>query len=161
MTTFAFLNNQFMKHTILITFAALLMTGCKSNDKKPEDGTPLSTDERAKAMADTANYTTIQWLDSTEKDLGKLNKDQTIEFTYKFKNTGSRNLVFENVWAQCGCTIPEKPEKPLAPGEEGFIKAKYNGTGSGVINKAIYIRANIKPDANDTLHFTGHFEETK
>ena len=150
-----------MKKIFIIASALFILAACKNNDKKATDPATISLDEKSKAMADTANYTSIQWIDSKEKDLGKLNHDQTIEFTYKFKNTGSQNLVFENVWAQCGCTIPEKPEKPLAPGEEGVIKAKYNGTGSGVINKAIYIKANIKPDANDTLHFTGHFEETK
>lgn len=150
-----------MKKIFIIASALFILAACKNNDKKATDPATISVDEKSKAMADTANYTSIQWIDSKEKDLGKLNHDQTIEFTYKFKNTGSQNLVFENVWAQCGCTIPEKPEKPLAPGEEGVIKAKYNGTGSGVINKAIYIKANIKPDANDTLHFTGHFEETK
>ncbi len=150
-----------MKKIILILSATVLLAACKNQDKKTNEPIPLSIDEKAKAMADTTNYTTLQWLDSKEKDLGKLNHDQTIEFSYRFKNTGDKSLVFENVWAQCGCTIPEKIEKPVAPGEEGVIKAKYNGTGSGVINKAIYIKANIKPDANDTLHFSGHFDETK
>lgn len=146
---------------MLVLSTAILLGACKNNDKKTDEPVPLSVEEKAKALADTVNYTSLQWLDAKEKDLGKLIHDQTIEFTYRFKNTGDKNLVFENVWAQCGCTIPEKIEKPVAPGEEGVIKAKYNGSGSGVINKAIYIKANIKPDANDTLHFTGHFEETK
>jgi hypothetical protein len=150
-----------MKKIMLVLSTAILLGACKNNDKKTDEPVPLSVEEKAKALADTVNYTSLQWLDAKEKDLGKLIHDQTIEFTYRFKNTGDKNLVFENVWAQCGCTIPEKIEKPVAPGEEGVIKAKYNGSGSGVINKAIYIKANIKPDANDTLHFTGHFEETK
>ncbi|MBL0232460.1 MAG: DUF1573 domain-containing protein [Chitinophagaceae bacterium] len=150
-----------MKKTFLALSLLTLLAACKNNDKKIEKADPLSIEEKAKAMADTVNYTSIQWLDAKEKDLGKLTHDQSIELSFRFKNTGDKNLIFENVWAQCGCTIPEKPEKPVAPGEEGLIKAKFNGSGSGVINKAIYIKANIKPDANDTLHFTGHFEETK
>ena len=150
-----------MKKIILVLTTVFLLGACKNNDKKTDEPVPISIEDKAKAMADTVNYTSLQWLDTKEKDLGKLTHDQTIEFSYRFKNTGDKNLVFENVWAQCGCTIPEKIEKPVAPGEEGVIKAKYNGTGSGVINKAIYIKANIKPDANDTLHFTGHFDETK
>ena len=150
-----------MKKTFLALSLLTLLAACKNNDKKIEKADPLSIEEKAKAMADTVNFTSIQWLDAKEKDLGKLTHDQSIELSFRFKNTGDKNLIFENVWAQCGCTIPEKPEKPVAPGEEGLIKAKFNGSGSGVINKAIYIKANIKPDANDTLHFTGHFEETK
>jgi hypothetical protein len=148
-----------MKKFLIIIAAALSLAACKSGDKKAEN--TLSQEEKEKALADTSNYTTLQWIDATTKDLGKLVHDQTIEFSFRFRNTGSKNLVFENVWAQCGCTIPDKPEKPVAPGEEGVLKAKYNGSGSGVINKAIYIKANIKPDTNDTLHFTGQFKENQ
>jgi hypothetical protein len=147
-----------MKQSILIIVALLSLAACKTSDKKAE-GSKLTQEEKEKAIADTSNYTTLEWLDPKTKDLGQLTKDQTIEISFRYKNAGNKNLVFENVWAQCGCTIPEKPEKPIAPGEEGVLKAKFNGTGSGVISKAIYIKANIRPDTNDTLHFTGSFKE--
>jgi hypothetical protein len=146
-----------MKKYLVIIAAALSLAACKTNDKKAE--TKLSQEEKEKALTDTSNYTTIEWLEPKTKDLGALTKDQTIEFSFRYKNTGTKNLVFENVWAQCGCTIPEKPEKPIAPGEEAVLKAKYNGTGSGHISKEIYIKANIKPVTNDTLRFTGQFNE--
>ena len=34
--------------------------------------------------------------------------------------------------ASCGCTVPEKPEKPFAPGEEGVIKAKFDSHGTSI-----------------------------
>ncbi len=79
--------------------------------------------------------------------------------TFRFKNTGNKSLVIENVTAQCGCTIPEKPEKPFAPGEEGVIKAKYNGSGHGEVRKEVYVTANTSPDKAYTLTF--HVELTK
>jgi uncharacterized protein YcfL len=144
-----------------IFFALVILSGliaCKSNDKKAET-TPLTQEEKAKAANDTANFTTIQWLDSTSTNLGKLKKDNSVEITYRFKNTGTKNLIIESVTAQCGCTIPEKPEQAFAPGEEGIIKAKFNGSGHGIITKQVYVTANTTPAKDHTLTFSGEIIE--
>jgi len=99
-----------MKNIFLIGAVMISLAACKSSDKKTTPA-QLTPEEKAKALTDTANFTTIQWLDSTYKDLGKLKADQTVEITYRFKNSGTKNLIIDNVSAQCGCTIPEKPEK--------------------------------------------------
>lgn len=155
-----------MKKWILVLSAAALLGGCKENDKKAE-GNPGTTDtapalteeQKQQALADPASFTTIEWIDPVTQNLGKLIKDQTIEITFRFKNAGNKNLVIENVTAQCGCTIPEKPEKPIAPGEEGIIKAKFNGAGQGTISKQIYVKANTSPSTDHTLTFTGEIKE--
>ncbi|MEO7922414.1 MAG: DUF1573 domain-containing protein [Chitinophagaceae bacterium] len=149
-----------MKKVLILLSVAAGVMACKGGDKKAGTETTttppaLSTEEKEKAKTDTANFTTLVWLDSTYKDLGKLKKDQTVEITYRFKNTGTHNLVIDNVSAQCGCTIPEKPEKAFAPGEEGEIKAKFNGSGSGHIRKEIYVTANTSPSNSHTLAFGG------
>ena len=141
---------------ILVVFASL--AACKTNDQK-STGTTLSAEEKEKAIADTANFTTIEWIDSTKKSLGKLTKDETIEISYRFKNAGTKNLVIENVTASCGCTIPEKHEQAFAPGEEGVIKAKFNGSGHGTIMKQITVTANTKPQKEHFLTFTGDLPE--
>ncbi len=144
-----------------IFFALVILSGliaCKSNDKKAVTG-PLTQEEKTKAANDSANFTTIQWLDSTSTNLGKLKKDNSVEITYRFKNTGTKNLIIESVTAQCGCTIPEKPEQAFAPGEEGVIKAKYNGSGHGIITKQVYVTANTSPSKDHTLTFSGEIIE--
>lgn len=144
---------------------AILIAACKNGDKKTngandnDTANNLSLEEKQAALRDSSKFTTIQWVDSTTKNLGKLVKDQTIEVTFRFKNTGKNNLIFESVTAGCGCTIPEKPERPYAPGEEGEIKAKFNGTGKGTITKPIYVRANTSPGVDHTLTFTGEIKE--
>jgi hypothetical protein len=146
-----------MKKVLILFIVASSIVACKNDDKKPgnfkevkeiTDGQNTTT-----APADTANYTTIQWLDSTFLDLGKRKQGKEIEVSFRFKNTGTKNLVIENVHAECGCTVPEKPEKPFAPGEEGLIKAKYNGSGHGETRKRVYVSGNIKPNGADTLTF--------
>jgi hypothetical protein len=147
-----------MKKIAVILLAIISIVACKSGDKKADNLTiakdSLNVQNNAiPAPPDTANYTSIQWLDSTYLDLGKQKQGKEIEISYRFKNTGTKNLVIERVTAQCGCTIPEQPEKPFAPGEEGLIKAKYNGSGSSEIRKQVYVKANIKPYGADTLTF--------
>ena len=145
-----------MKKILITLVIVTSLIACKSSDKKAvANTTPLTQEEKDKASNDTANFTTIQWLDSTTMDLGKLKKDNKIELTFRFKNSGTKNLIIENVSAQCGCTIPEKPEKPFAPGEEGVIKASFNGSGSGSITKQIYVVANTAPTKDHTLTFRG------
>ena len=147
-----------MKKILISIVIAASLIACKNSDKKAVEKT-LTQEEKEKAATDTANFTTIQWLDSSTTNLGKLTKDKSIEITYRFKNTGTKNLIIESVSAQCGCTIPEKPEKPFAPGEEGVIKAKFNGSGKGTISKQIYVMANTNPQKDHTLTFTGEIIE--
>jgi uncharacterized protein YcfL len=152
-----------MKKTLLFFTVIVSLVACMTNDKKAttSDSKPLSKEEIAKVMDDTTHYTTIEWIDSTTKNLGQIKKDQPIEISYRFKNSGKEVLVIENVSAQCGCTIPEQPTKPYAPGEEGVIKAKFNGSGGPTISKQIYVKANTNPSKDHTLTFTGEITEPK
>ena len=151
-----------MKKLLLLAFISCELISCKSGDKKAAES-EITTDSLATKnqisetvtppVIDTTNFTTIQWLDSSYLDLGKQKEGKEIEISFRFKNIGTKNLVIENVTAQCGCTIPEKPEQPFAPGEEGVIKATFNGAGHDETRKQIYVKANIIPYGADTLTF--------
>ena len=52
-----------------------------------------------------------------------------VNVQFKFKNTGDKMLIVSDVAASCGCTVPEKPEKPIAPGADGIIKATFDSKG--------------------------------
>jgi Protein of unknown function (DUF1573) len=148
-----------MKKIFVTLVIVSSLIACKNSDKKVAAAPGLTQEEKEKIDKDTTNYTSMEWIDSTTSNLGKLHKDRTTEVSFRFKNTGSRPLIIESVTAQCGCTIPEKPEQPFAPGEEGVIKAKYNGSGSGTITKQVYVTANTKPVKMHTLTFTGEIIE--
>jgi hypothetical protein len=81
--------------------------------------------------------------ETTTLQFGTIEKggDGTREFV--FKNTGNAPLIITSVSSTCGCTIPEKPEKPIMPGETGIIKVKYNTNKSGPIRKSIRVIANV------------------
>lgn len=134
-----------MKYLLIIVAAVSMIVSCQSADKKAEPA--LTQEEKEKALSDSANFTKIQWLDSTVQDLGKIKEGQVVEVTYHFKNIGEKPLIISDVSASCGCTVPEKPEKAFAPGEEGVIKAKFDSGGQhhGEARKTVYVNANTNP----------------
>jgi len=78
--------------------------------------------------------------------------DGNCEFT--FTNTGDEPLVLSGVRASCGCTLPEWPKEPIAPGKTGVIKVKYDTRRVGPINKVVRVTSNAE-NANVVLRITG------
>lgn len=107
----------------------------------------------ADVVAKAGDLTSIQWLDST-KELGQITEGQIVNLSYRFKNTGTKPLVIKNATGSCGCTVAERPEEPIAPGEEGVIKATFNSSGKvGHNSKDIYVYANTEGREDHKLTF--------
>ena len=76
-------------------------------------------------------------------DYGKVERGANGVRTFEFTNTGEIPLVISDVKSSCGCTIPKKPEKPIAPGETGIIEVKYDTNRAvGPFRKAITVTSN-------------------
>ena len=89
--------------------------------------------------------TSVQIIDSVY-NFGKATEGEKIIYNFRFKNSGTKPLVITNTRASCGCTVPEKPEKPIAPGETSFIKVIFNSQGKvGVNEKTITVSSNASP----------------
>jgi len=149
---------------LLFVFSTIIVAGCRdlpANTDASATTTMMDDDKEKKPQEDTTQFTQLTWLDTTDQSLGKLTPGKEIEITWRFKNTGQHPLIVEGVNAPCGCTIPEKPEKPLLPGEEGIIKAKFNGSGTGYIVKQVHMVANTNPSKNHTLSFSGEIPVQK
>ena len=140
-----------MKNLLILIVAAVSFASCQSSDSKSK----LTDEQKKNALKDSSNYTTIQWLDSTYKDLGKIKEGPDVPISFRFKNTGTHTLIISDVTASCGCTIPEKPEKPIAPGEEDVIKAVFKSKGHpGPNRKDVHVLANSLPESSSTLTFS-------
>ena len=129
-----------MKKFIILISAITFITSCdiRNSDKKKNNLPTASTD--------TFPPTTVQIIDSTF-DFGKVNEGEIVTYNYRFKNTGTHPLSVQNAVASCGCTIPEKPEKPIAPGELGVIKVKFNSDHRpGETHKSITVTSNANPE---------------
>ena len=89
--------------------------------------------------------TTVQMIDSTY-NFGKVTDGEKVEYSYRFRNTGKNALIVSSAVASCGCTVPEKPEEPVKPGETGFLKVVFNSKGRvGEVHKEITVTSNAYP----------------
>jgi len=78
---------------------------------------------------------------NTEKyDFGKIKQSVPVVTYFEIKNISDKPLVVENTWGSCGCTTPEKIEKPIAPGETAKLKVNYNAAALGAFSKDVYIK---------------------
>ncbi|MBL7742043.1 MAG: DUF1573 domain-containing protein [Chitinophagaceae bacterium] len=144
-----------MKNIFIALIAITGLAACQNADTKATDpGKKLTQEEKDKAIKDSANFTSIQWLDSAFQDLGKVKEGRVVEVSYRFKNAGNHPLIISDVTAGCGCTTPDKPQAPIMPGEESMIKAKFDSKGRvGENQKSVYVTANTVPMNNHTLSF--------
>ena len=96
----------------------------------------------AMALKDSAK---VQMIDSVH-NFGTATEGEKVEFSYRFKNISTKPLVVTKTSASCGCTVPEKPEKPVLPGEIGVIKVVFNSRGKvGHNTKTIEVLSNAYP----------------
>jgi hypothetical protein len=87
-------------------------------------------------------------------DFGKIKQGTPVTYYFEIKNIGDKPLVVENAHASCGCTVPEKPTEPIAPGATGKLKVQYSAAAVAPFTKDVYIKfAGI--DQEKTVHITG------
>ena len=109
-------------------------------------------DDAVKQAADAALDTTVVQLIDSVYNFGTIAEGEKVTFNFRFKNAGAKPLVITSATASCGCTIPEKPEKPILPGETGFIKVVFNSAGKRNHNeKHITVMANTNPAFPDLV----------
>lgn len=80
--------------------------------------------------------------DKLEHDYGTIKNGSDGNSVFTFTNKGQKPLILTNVRAACGCTVPQWPREPIAPGEKGEIKVKYNTNISGPFTKTISVNSN-------------------
>ena len=83
-----------------------------------------------------------------EFNAGTVIKGEIIKARFKVENTGDYPLVFGEVRGSCSCTVAEKPEEPIQPGDTGEIIAEVNteNLSSKNIVKSVTIMANTEPN---------------
>lgn len=77
-------------------------------------------------------------------NFGNIKEDGgSVSHEFTFTNTGDANLVVLDATAQCGCTRPEYPKNPVAPGKSSKIKVTYNPFARpGAFEKVVTVKTN-------------------
>ena len=121
-----------------MVMALFAQCNVRRNDKVVDD----AVKQTAAAMLDT---TQVQLIDSLY-NFGKVAEGEKVTYNFRFKNVGTKPLVISSTSASCGCTVPEKPDRPVLPGETGVIKVVFNSQGkAGHNEKNITVMANTVP----------------
>ena len=107
---------------------------------------PQAFDPAKDAAQAPAGPTTSMVFDTYEYDFGTLDEGDAVTHVFSFTNTGSEPLLLEKCKGSCGCTVPQCPKTPIAPGAQGEIEVKFNSKGKkNNQTKTVTINANTDP----------------
>ncbi|MDQ3111375.1 MAG: DUF1573 domain-containing protein [Bacteroidota bacterium] len=88
-------------------------------------------------------------------NFGTVTQGTVVEKEFVFKNSGKTPLLITETNVTCGCTVPDYPKEPIAPGKTGVIKVKFNSAGKmGAQDKTITIVSN-NANGQIVLHLKG------
>ena len=79
-------------------------------------------------------------LNTDKYDFGKIKQGVPVSTYFEITNTSDKPLVVENAWGSCGCTTPEVPKEPIAPGSTTKLKVNYNAAAMNHFEKDVYIK---------------------
>ena len=88
----------------------------------------------------------------TGANYGAINEGDTVSSTYKFKNSGSNDLVITKIEVSCGCTFPDYPKKPVKPGQEDSLIVRFasNGKLDRQVGRLVFYM-NTKPEDHEII----------
>jgi hypothetical protein len=147
-----------MKSTYLFVTALATMAVACSN---PSDRIKPEAERMALEAVQSTELPQLSFANESH-DFGSIKEGDVVETEFTFTNTGEGPLIISSAQGSCGCTVPEYPNAPVAPGESGVIKVSFNSEGkpnqqSKTVTlttnavpstKVLTITANVTPKAN-------------
>ena len=135
-----------MKNFIFIVCVSIFCIACKDSAvskidaKKQAKPSRVSLDQVDAITNPKMDFETTVW------DFGAIDQGESVDYAFKFKNSGSDPLIISNAKGSCGCTVPVWPREPIAPGDTGTIDVKFNSKGKkGKQNKRVTLTTNMVP----------------
>jgi hypothetical protein len=142
-----------MKKMRLLLFIPFISIACTTTSSADEE-------QRRNDFASYIDDPTEISFEKMDHDFGTVKEGEQVRHTFKFKNTGDKNLILINVKGSCGCTVPEDwPKDPIEPGGTGEIKVVFDSQGRvGNVKKNVRVEANTNPSLS-LLSITGEVKE--
>ena len=132
-----------MKYISVLLSSTLLFFACGESETYATEATDVvSNGSLANAQAVTGGPEIV--FETESFNFGKVKQGEEINHVFKFKNTGDQPLVVE-AKGSCGCTVPEVPKDPVAPGAVGELGVKVNTSNKrGQTSVTVYVSSNAK-----------------
>lgn len=150
---------------VIIPAVAFLFFACGSNEAEtiqvndgeqssvvettnPNFTTPPNNEQTNDEVVESGEVTSIEFFEM-KHDFGNVFYPSENKYTFKFKNTGNAPLVIKDAKASCGCTVPNKPEEPIMPGQIGELDVIFRpkeGQAGTLVTKDITVTANTSPE---------------
>lgn len=92
-------------------------------------------------------------------DYGTIDQNANGQREFKFTNNGNKPLIIMNAQGSCGCTVPDAPKEPIAPGATAVIKVKYDTNRVGPFTKTVTVTSNASATPK-TLTIKGDVKST-
>ena len=147
-----------MRTIILSLACAAILASCSNPESKQADTTAVETVSMASET--TSGDVAAFKFEKESFDFGQITNGEKVSYDFKFTNIGESPLIITSATATCGCTVPDYPKEPVAPGAEGVIKVVFDSTGKlGMQNKVITITANTVPEITQ-LNILGNVVES-
>ncbi|BDW93152.1 hypothetical protein MACH07_19840 [Flagellimonas marinaquae] len=123
----------------LIMVVALTSVSCKD---KASEKIVADNVESAVNRDEADKMVPVMTFEKTEHDFGTIERGAAQETVFTFTNTGNAPLIITDAKSSCGCTVPNPPKEPIAPGETGELTVRFNGSGQNQVTKTITVTAN-------------------
>lgn len=123
----------------LVMAVALVGVSCKD---KASNKIVADNVESAVTRDEAQKLVPVMTFEKAEHDFGTIEQGTPQETVFKFTNTGNAPLIITDAKSSCGCTVPDPPKEPIAPGETGELLVKFNGSGQNQVTKTITVTAN-------------------
>lgn len=128
-----------MKKVLFLTAGLFLATACNNAADRIENSAVPASEEMMEALPEIV-------FESEFHDFGEITEGMVVKHTFTFTNEGEGPLVISNAQGSCGCTVPDWPRQPIAPGESADINVSFNSTGrSGKQDKRVTLTTNAVP----------------
>ena len=128
--------------------ASMEQPATQNNQQTQQQNQQMNQQQNQATPANVDAENAPQFAFSNEKhDFGTIQQGDKAETEFEFTNTGKSPLIITQARGSCGCTVPEWPNEPIAPGETGKIKVIFDSTGkSGRQSKTVTLTANTVPN---------------